>query len=75
MVCRNFGRAVSLARVRQVVRTGIDGTSLKGITRGAEELGLAGALGQGVEAKPGGDAASVHLPLGGEPLDRALRRR
>ncbi|MFN2543426.1 MAG: peptidase domain-containing ABC transporter [Actinomycetota bacterium] len=41
MVCRSFGRAVSLARVRQLVRTGIDGTSLLGITRGAEALGLA----------------------------------
>ena len=41
MVCRHFGRAVSLPKVRQAVGTGIDGTSLKGITRGAERLGLA----------------------------------
>jgi ATP-binding cassette subfamily B protein len=40
MVCRHFGRAVSLARVRTVVRTGVDGSSLRGITAGAEELGL-----------------------------------
>jgi len=41
MVCRHFGRAISLARVRAVVRTGVDGSSLRGITTGAEELGIA----------------------------------
>ena len=41
MVCRHFGAPASLARVRQVVNTGIDGTSLKGLARGAELLGLA----------------------------------
>ena len=41
MVCRHFGRAISLARVRTVVRTGVDGSSLRGITTGAEELGIA----------------------------------
>ncbi|HVF74377.1 MAG TPA: peptidase domain-containing ABC transporter [Acidimicrobiales bacterium] len=41
MVCRHFGARVSLARVRQVVGTGIDGTSLRGLARGAEALGLA----------------------------------
>jgi ATP-binding cassette subfamily B protein len=40
MVCRHFGRNVSLARVRDAVRTGTDGTSLRGIARGAEALGL-----------------------------------
>ena len=40
MVCRHFGRRVSQARVRQAVGTGIDGTSLKGITDGARALGL-----------------------------------
>ncbi|MFF6984299.1 peptidase domain-containing ABC transporter [Streptomyces sp. NPDC008343] len=41
MVCRYFGRKVSLARVRHAVRTGTDGTSLNGLAHGAEALGLA----------------------------------
>jgi HlyB family type I secretion system ABC transporter len=41
MVCRYFGRDVSLARVRGAVQTGSEGTSLLGITAGSEKLGLA----------------------------------
>ena len=41
MICRYFGRKVSLPRVRQSVYTSSDGTSLLGIARGAEQLGLA----------------------------------
>jgi ATP-binding cassette subfamily B protein len=41
MVTRHFGRAVSLARIRQLVNTGLDGTSLRSICTAAEELGLA----------------------------------
>ncbi len=41
MVCRYFGRAVSVARIRQLAHTATDGTSLGGLTRAAEELGLA----------------------------------
>ncbi|MGH9934736.1 MAG: cyclic nucleotide-binding domain-containing protein, partial [Blastocatellia bacterium] len=41
MVCRHFGRRVSVARIRQVVNTAADGTSLRGLCRGAESLGLA----------------------------------
>ncbi len=41
MVCRHFGRAVSLARIRQLVHTSVDGTSLKALTSAAAELGLA----------------------------------
>ena len=41
MVCRHYGRKVSLARVRAAVRTTTDGTSLLGIARGAERLGMA----------------------------------
>jgi HlyB family type I secretion system ABC transporter len=40
MVCRHFGRNVSIARIREAVHTALDGTSLAGITRGAAELGL-----------------------------------
>lgn len=41
MVCRHFGRKISLARVRQSVRTSIEGTSLRGLCQGAMSLGLA----------------------------------
>ena len=41
MICRHFGRKVSLARIRQLCHTARDGTSLKGITHAATELGLA----------------------------------
>ncbi len=41
MVCRHFGRAVSLTRIRQLVHTSLDGTSLRGLCRAATELGLA----------------------------------
>jgi ATP-binding cassette subfamily B protein len=40
MLCRYFGRRVSLARVREAVQTGTEGTSLLGIARGGEELGM-----------------------------------
>lgn len=41
MVCRYFGKKVSLTRIRQVVHTATDGTSLRGLCQGAETLGLA----------------------------------
>jgi ATP-binding cassette subfamily B protein len=41
MICRHFGRAVGISHIREVVHTSTDGTTLAGITRGAEELGLA----------------------------------
>ena len=41
MVCRHFGRAVSLSRIRQLVHASLDGTSLRALCRAAEELGLA----------------------------------
>ncbi len=41
MICRHFGRKVSLARIRQLCHTATDGTSLKAICRAATELGLA----------------------------------
>src|SRR5204863_9742097 len=40
MICRHFGRKVSLARIRQLCHTATDGTSLKAIARAASELGL-----------------------------------
>jgi ABC-type bacteriocin/lantibiotic exporter with double-glycine peptidase domain/CRP-like cAMP-binding protein len=40
MVCRHFGRQLSMVRIRSAVATGTDGTSLLGLQRGAEELGL-----------------------------------
>jgi ATP-binding cassette subfamily B protein len=41
MICRHFGRKVSLARIRQLCHTATDGTSLKALCRAAAELGLA----------------------------------
>jgi HlyB family type I secretion system ABC transporter len=41
MICRHFGRAVTLARIRQLLHTSTDGTSLRALCSGAEELGLA----------------------------------
>jgi ATP-binding cassette subfamily B protein len=41
MIAHHFGRSVSLARIRQLVNTGLDGTSLRSLCSAAEELGLA----------------------------------
>jgi HlyB family type I secretion system ABC transporter len=41
MICRHFGKKVSLSRIRQLCHTSTDGTSLKAICRAATELGLA----------------------------------
>src|SRR6184192_2549259 len=41
MICRHFGRKISLARIRQLCHTATDGTSLKALCRAAVELGLA----------------------------------
>ena len=41
MICRHFGRKISLARIRQLCHTATDGTSLKALVRAATELGLA----------------------------------
>lgn len=41
MVCRHFGRHVSLARIRALCHTANDGTSLKALCAAATELGLA----------------------------------
>src|SRR5256712_2076927 len=41
MICRYFGRKVSLPRIRQLCHTATDGTSLKALSRAATELGLA----------------------------------
>ncbi|HYT32081.1 MAG TPA: peptidase domain-containing ABC transporter [Thermoanaerobaculia bacterium] len=49
MVCRHFGRAVSLARIRHLVHTSLDGTSLRGLCAAATELGLAA---RSVKASP-----------------------
>jgi ATP-binding cassette subfamily B protein len=40
MICRYYGRAVSLSHIREVAHTSTRGTSLNGITRAAEDLGL-----------------------------------
>jgi ATP-binding cassette subfamily B protein len=40
IICRYYGRAVSLSRIRQLVHTGLDGASLRAICEGGNELGL-----------------------------------
>jgi ATP-binding cassette subfamily B protein len=40
MICRFYGREVSIAAIRQAVGTSVDGTSLRGIQRGGEHVGL-----------------------------------
>jgi ABC-type bacteriocin/lantibiotic exporter with double-glycine peptidase domain/CRP-like cAMP-binding protein len=42
MICRAFGRKVSLPFIRHIAGTGQDGTSLRGIMRAADEAGLDG---------------------------------
>lgn len=41
MICRHFGRAVSLARIRQLLHVTSEGTSLRALCLAATELGLA----------------------------------
>jgi HlyB family type I secretion system ABC transporter len=41
MIARHFGRAVAISHIRELVHTSTDGTTLAGITGGANELGLA----------------------------------
>ena len=41
MVCRSFRRNVALSHIRDIAHTSTDGTSLAGITRAAQDLGLA----------------------------------
>ena len=41
MICRHFGRRVSLSHIRTLANTGAEGTSLKSIVRTASDLGLA----------------------------------
>jgi ABC-type bacteriocin/lantibiotic exporter with double-glycine peptidase domain/CRP-like cAMP-binding protein len=41
MICRHFGRAVATSHIRRLVHTSAGGTTLAGITGGAEEVGLA----------------------------------
>ena len=40
MVCRHYGRAVPVSHIREVAHTTTRGTTLNGITRAAEDLGL-----------------------------------
>jgi ABC-type bacteriocin/lantibiotic exporter with double-glycine peptidase domain/CRP-like cAMP-binding protein len=40
MVCRAFGHDVSLTSIRYAVGTSTDGTTLRGLVRGGEEIGL-----------------------------------
>jgi ATP-binding cassette subfamily B protein len=41
MVARHFGRAVSLARIRELLHTSVNGTSLRSLCQGGRAIGLA----------------------------------
>ena len=56
--------------IRELVHTSTDGTTPAGITGGAEELGLDGALGARVEEPARRAATARGRPLGGQPLGR-----
>jgi ABC-type bacteriocin/lantibiotic exporter with double-glycine peptidase domain/CRP-like cAMP-binding protein len=40
MICRHYGREVAPSHIRMAVGTGADGTSLRGLQRGGEHVGL-----------------------------------
>jgi ABC-type bacteriocin/lantibiotic exporter with double-glycine peptidase domain/CRP-like cAMP-binding protein len=40
MICRHYGREVAASHIRMAVGTGVDGTSLRGLQRGGEHVGL-----------------------------------
>jgi ATP-binding cassette subfamily B protein len=40
MICRHFGREVAPSHIRMAVGTGADGTSLRGLQRGGQHVGL-----------------------------------
>ena len=40
MICRYYGREVAPSHIRMAVGTGVDGTSLRGLQRGGEHVGL-----------------------------------
>ena len=73
MVCRHFGRTVGISDIREVVHTSTDGTSLAGITAGAEELGLAARSVRASKNRLDELPAAGDRPLGGQPLGRRLR--
>ena len=41
MICQYFGKRISITRIRQLVHTSFDGSSLKAICRAATDIGLA----------------------------------
>ncbi len=72
---RYFGRPVSLPRIRELVHTSVDGTSLLGIARGAEALGLDARTVRASKSNSRRAPAAGDRPLGRQPLGRALRGR
>lgn len=58
MICRYYGRRVSLPRIRQLAHTALDGTSLRSILGAANELGLSA---RAIKANPS-DLDAITLP-------------
>ena len=71
MICRHYGREVSLAAHPQARPHELDGTSLAGIVRGAAELGLEVRALKASKARLERAAAAGDRALGGQPLGRA----
>ena len=64
-----------ISHIRELVHTSTDGTSLRGITRGAEELGLEARSVRASKSRLDRAAAAGDRALGGQPLGRPLRGR
>ena len=75
MVCRHFGREVAPSHIRMAVGTGVDGTSLRGLQRGGEHVGLRCVRSRRPRSESSGAAAAGDHPLGRQPLGRPLRGR
>ena len=68
MLCRYFGHNVSMASIRSAVGTDLAGTSLRGLVRGGEEVGLRDARDQVLGRPARRAAAAGDLALGGQSL-------
>ena len=71
---RDFGRDVS-SSIRMAVGTGADGTSLRGLQRGGEHVGLERCARSRPPRTASTSCRCRRSSTGGQPLGRALRRR
>ena len=75
MLCRYFGHDVSMTSIRSAVGTDVSGTTLSGLIRGGEEVGLSMRADQVLGRPHRRAAAAGDRALGGQSLaDRSPRR-